>query len=119
MWNHTLSVVTSSTPGIETYQYLREKQIELIAKKQSGRSESTDVYSEHMHLYQSVCTLANQIGTEGRLSLRDGFNAMKKRQADIIAKQCGQSKGTLSSMPMTSTKTVDKRIQSRGSPKKK
>ena len=58
--------------------FLREKQIELMAKKQARNSESTDVYSEYMHIYQNVCRLANETGTEGRLLLRDSLNNMKK-----------------------------------------
>ena len=99
---------------------LRERQIELIAKKKMASATKNDVYSEYMHIYQNVCELASEAGEDGHQLLRDGLNKLKKDQAEIINKNNGQTNSSgLASMPMTSTKRIDKRIQARCSPNKK
>ena len=72
---------------------LQNKQIELIARKKSALSGTNDIYNEYMHIYQNVCELATEAGTDGCLLLREGLNEIKKEQADIIAKNNGQTKG--------------------------
>jgi hypothetical protein len=66
-----------------------------------------------------VCSLTNKAGQAGRQVLRDGLNQLKKKQVDIITTGKSPSGTGVASMPATSTKKVDKRIQSVCSPQKK
>ena len=75
-----------------------------------------------MHIYQNVCELAMESGTEGQVLLKRGMNELKRTQADIMAKNNGKivkDGNGLASMSTTSRKKIDKRIQSRCSPQKK
>ena len=90
-----------------------------MTKNKEHISGNTDCYGEYMHLYESVCGYTDDNGAEGRQALMKGLNELKKEQVEIITQQQGVSTSGFVSMPATSTKKVDKRIQSRCSPKKK
>ena len=96
---------------------IKDKQLVIIAKNKKPTS-GKDVYNDYMHLFESVCGYTNDAGDEGRQELMIGLNRLKKKQVDLITEQTGISLRGVASMPTTSTKTVDKRIPSRCSPKK-
>lgn len=100
---------------------LRDRQLEIVARKKRKRSRAKepDPYGEYMHIYKNACEYCDEAGEEGQIAMRDEMNRIKERQAEIFAKQKGASKGGVASMPATSTKKVDRRIQSKCSPKKK
>ena len=90
----------------------------IVAKKKKAISRK-DTYGEYMHLFETVCGYTNDAGEERRGELMVGLNRLKRKQVDIITLQKGASAGGMVFMPATSTKTIDKTIQSRCSPKKK
>jgi len=97
---------------------LKDKQLAIIAKKKKAIS-GKDTYGEYMHLFKTVCRYTNDAGEEERRTLMVGLNRLKRKQVDIITLQKGASTGGIISLPATSTKTIDKNIQSQCSPKKK
>ena len=99
---------------------LNAKMIEIIARKNSSAdNEGDNSYGSFMHLYESVCDNCNEAGDDGRKALADGMSALKKKQFELITKRKGTSDmGGVASMPATSTKKVDRRIQSKCSPQK-
>ena len=96
---------------------MRDKQLEIIAKKKEPSGDNHP-YNEYMHLFENLCSHTNDAGEEGRQLLRSGLNSLKSEQVDILTRE-GKSLDGMASMPATSTKTVDKRITSRSSPKKR
>ena len=119
----TVCKFTNST-GVEGRRVLeqelnaiKDKQLAIIAKNKKPTS-GKDVYNDYMHLFESVCGYTNDAGDEGQQELMIGLNRLKKKQVDLITEQSGISLRGVASMPTTSTKTVDKRIPSRCSPKK-
>jgi len=96
---------------------LRDKQLEIIAKKNKSL-EQNNLYNEYRHLFKSVCNHTDDAGEEGRKLLREGLNALKGRQVDIITKNQSATTG-IAYMPATSRNRVDKRITSVCSPKKR
>ena len=72
-----------------------------------------------------MCEYVKVAGEEGRQAFMDGLNKLKTKQVDIITKQTAAStyvgEGRVVSMPaiIIRSKKVDKKIQSRCSPKKR
>ena len=100
---------------------LNAKMMEIVAKKNMPPCEKGgNSYGEFMHLYNSVCNSCNEAGDEGRQAFARGMSALKKQHIELITKKQGGSNiGGVASMPATSSKKVDKRIQSKCSPQKK
>jgi len=71
-----------------------------------------------MHLFETVSGHTNDAGQEGRRVLMVGLHRLKRKQVDILTIQKGASTGGMASIPATSSKIIDKRIQARCSPKK-
>ena len=97
---------------------LRSKQM-MIIEQNKNPPLGKNAYRDFMPLFDSVCSLTNEAGQEGRQALRDGLHQMKKNQVDIITRGKSLPGTGVASMPATNTKTVDKRIKSVCSPKKK
>ena len=97
---------------------LKDEQLAIVAKKKKSIG-GKDAYGEYMHLFETVCGHTNDAGKEGRHALMVGLNRLKRKQVDIITLQKVGPTGGMASMPATRTKTIDKRIPSRCSPKKK
>jgi len=97
---------------------IRSKQMMIIAKNKNPPL-GNDAYRDFMPLFDSVCSLTNEAGQAGRQALRDGLNQLKKKQVDITTMGKSPSGTGVVSMPATSTKKVDKIIQSVCSPQKK
>ena len=72
-----------------------------------------------MHLYESTCNLAQDAGAEGLVAMRDGLNELKREQVNISASNVKSQNGGMASLPETNERKVDRRIQSRCSPRKK
>ena len=87
-------------------------------QKNKEPSSDNHPYNEYMHLFKNLCSHTNDAGEEGRKLLRSGLNSLKSEKVDILTRE-GKSLDGTASMPATSTKTVDNRITSRCSPKKR
>ena len=100
---------------------LNAKMMEIVAKKNMPPCEKGgNSYGEFMHLYNSVYNSCNEAGDEGRQAFARGMSALKKQHIELITKKQGGSNICgFASMPATSSKKVDKRIQSKCSPQKK
>ena len=101
---------------------LRQKQLDIIAGKKVSYEGGDNAYSEFMHLYESTCSCAEEAGPEGLVVMREGLNMMKREQVDVNVGNRSNfpvvDRG-MASLPATNKKKVDKRIQSRCSPRKK
>ena len=100
---------------------MNAKMIEIVARKNSSEDTKGDnSYAAFKHLYESVCENCNEAGEEGRRAMADGMSDLKREQMELITKRGGTSDvGGVGSMPATSTKRIDRRIQSKCSPQKK
>ena len=105
----------------EKFNVMNAKMIEIVAQRKSSEDTTGgNSYAAFKHLYEIVCENCKEAGEEGRRAMADGMSDLKREQMELITKRGGTSDvGGLVSMPATSSKKIDRRIQSMCSPQKK